>query len=146
LGLLAYLIAGIQMLRDPPVARYHLTIDGNMIESEGITCLIANSGTLGNTGMKLAPTIDVSDGLLDLIVIRQGDLGALLSVAVSVLRGNEDAQPFQHWQAREITLVTDPQQSLQLDGNVVGKTPFTARVAPKGAHIIVPKAVAVEST
>ncbi len=140
LGLLAYLVAGIQTLRDPPVARYHLTLDGNNVESEGITCIVANSGTLGNTGVKLAPTIDVSDGLLDVIVLRQGDLGAILSVAASVLRGNEDAPTLQHWQAREITLVTDPQQTLQLDGDVVGNTPFTAKVVPKGVRIIVPRA------
>ena len=139
LGLLAYLISGIQTLRDPPMAYYHLTLDGNTVESEGITCLVANSGTLGNTGVKLAPTIDVSDGLLDVVVIRQGDLGAMLSVAASVLRGNEDAPPLQHWQAREITLVTDPPQTVQLDGDIVGNTPFTAKVLPKGVRIIVPK-------
>lgn len=146
LGVLAYLVAGIQTLRDPPVARYHLTLDKEKIESEGVTCLVANSGTLGNSGIKLAPTIDVDDGLLDVIVIRQSDLGALVSLAASLLQGNEDAPALQHWQAREIELVTDPQQPLQMDGDVAGKTPFKVKVLPQSAHIIVPKRPASPST
>ncbi len=139
LGLLAYLLSGLQVLRDPPMAHYHLTLDDQAIESDGITCLIANSGNIGNLGVKLAPNIDVADGLLDVVVIRKGDLGALLSVAASVIAGNENAEPLQHWQAREITLKTDPPQTVQLDGDVMGNTPITTRVRPKAAHIIVPK-------
>ncbi len=139
LGLLAYLLAGLQVLRDPPMAHYHLTLDGRRIESDGITCLIANSGNLGNLGLKLAPNIDISDGLLDVVVIRKGDLGALLSVAASVIAGNENAEPLQHWQARQITLATDPAQTVQLDGEVMGSTPITTRLLPGAAHILVPK-------
>ena len=140
LGLLAYFISGIQTLRDPPIAKYHLTLDGKVIELEGVSCLIANSGAVGSLGVRLASNINISDGLLDVVVIGNGDLGAMISVGASLLGGNEDAQPLQHWQAREITLVTDPPQTLQLDGNVMGSTPFTARVVEKAARIIVPKA------
>ena len=141
LGLLAYFISGIQTLRDPPIAKYTLTLDGRTIESDGISCLVANSGALGSLGVKLAPNIDISDGLLDVVIIRNGDLGALLSVAASVIAGTEDAEPLQHWQAHEVTLVTDPPQTVQLDGDVMGTTPFTAKVLPKAARIIVPKHV-----
>ena len=41
LGVLAYLIAGIQTLRDPPVAHYHLTLDNTKVESDGVNCLVA---------------------------------------------------------------------------------------------------------
>jgi len=139
LGLLAYFISGIQTLRDPPLAKYHLTMDGKSLDLEGISCLIANSGALGSLGVKLAPNIGISDGLLDVVVIGNGDMGALLSVAASVISGNEHAAQLQHWQAKEIALVTDPPQTLQLDGDVIGTTPFTAKILPKAIQIIVPK-------
>jgi diacylglycerol kinase family enzyme len=60
-------------------------------------------------------------------------------VAASVLAGNESAPSLQHWQAHEIKLVTEPQQSLQIDGDVVGKTPLTAKILSKATHVIVPK-------
>ena len=140
LGVIAYLLTGLQTLREPPIAHYHLTLDGKHMELDGITCLIANAGTLGNTGVKLAQDIDVSDGLLDVLIIRNADLGSLAALAVSVLSGNKHTPTLEHWQAREITLVADPPQSVQLDGDVMGQTPFTARVLPGAARIIVPKA------
>jgi YegS/Rv2252/BmrU family lipid kinase len=146
LGLLAYFISGIQTLRDPPIARYHLLLDGKQVESEGVSCLIANSGALGSLGVKLAPNIDISDGMLDVVIIRTVDLGNLLTVAASVITGTEDFGPMQHWQAREVTLVTDPPQTVQLDGDVLGTTPFTARVLSRAARIIVPRAPLSQSS
>ncbi|MCC7447944.1 MAG: diacylglycerol kinase family lipid kinase [Anaerolineae bacterium] len=139
LGMVAYLAAGLQAFREPLSARYHLTLDGKSVETEGITCLIANSGAIGQLGLKFVQAVDVSDGLLDVIVIRQGDPGSLLSVAASVITGADNAQPLQHWQAREITLVTDPPQAVQVDGEVMGQTPLHVKVVPGAARIIVPK-------
>ncbi len=139
LGTLAYILAGLQALRDPAVARYHLTLDGQEIKSEGITCMIINSGNLGQAGLKIVPGIDLHDGLLDVIVIRKGDLGSMLSVAASVVTRSGSAHPLQRWQAREIGLVANPPQTVQIDGEILGKTPVTARVLPGALGIIVPK-------
>jgi diacylglycerol kinase (ATP) len=139
LGMLAYLLSGLRGLRKATVTRYQLTLDGKQIESEGIMCLIANSGNIGPFGIKFAQTIDVSDGLLDVIVIRRGNLVTLLSVAISILTRREHVRPFLHWQAREITLATDPPQTVQVDGERFGKTPFTTSVIPQAARVIVPR-------
>lgn len=138
-GILAYVLAGLQALRDPAIARYHLTLDGKQIESKGVTCMIINSGNLGQAGLKIVPGIDLHDGLLDVIVIRKGDLGSMLSVAASVVTRSGSAHPLQRWQAREIDLVVDPPQTVQVDGDVLGKTPMTARILPGALGIVVPK-------
>jgi YegS/Rv2252/BmrU family lipid kinase len=138
-GTLAYTLAALQALREPKVSRYRLTLDGQEVESEGLTCIIANSGSLGVPGLTFAPTILVDDGLLDVIVLRQADLGSLLSLLASVLRGDENAAPLQHWQAREINVVADPPQSVQVDGEMQGTTPLHARIHPRAVEIIVPK-------
>ncbi len=136
-GMLAYWLSGFQALRGPAMARYWLTLDGQQIDTQGITCMIANSGNLGQLGLKLSPSIDVSDGLLDVIVLRRGDLGSFLSVAAHVVARNDDAEPIQHWQAREISLVVDPPQTVQIDGEILGKTPLHVKVMPQAARIIV---------
>lgn len=43
-----------------------------------------------------------------------------------------------HWQAREITVSTDPVQTLIGDGEVWGETPFTATVLPAALRVVVP--------
>ena len=69
-GNFAYLWAAVQNLIQPKVSRYQLVIDGKEIETEGLTCIIANSGNLAQRNLSLIPGIDVSDGLLDVIVIQ----------------------------------------------------------------------------
>ncbi|MGH2371580.1 MAG: diacylglycerol/lipid kinase family protein, partial [Chloroflexota bacterium] len=138
LGTLAYGLAALQALREPPIARYTVTLDGREISTEGITCIVANSGSFGRSGLTLAPAIDVGDGLLDVIVIRKGDLASLLSVAASVLTSQQTAEPLQRWQAREVTVVAKPPQPVTVDGEMAGETPITARVIPQAVRVIVP--------
>jgi YegS/Rv2252/BmrU family lipid kinase len=139
LGTLAYALAALQALREPKVARYTLTLDGETVTSEGLTCIIANSGSVGRTGLALAPRISVSDGLLDVVVLRQADLPALVAVAASIVSGSEPPEPLQHWQARAISVVVDPPQTVQLDGETLGlRAEVRARVLPGAVRVIVP--------
>lgn len=145
MGWLAYALNTLRELADPKVSRYRLTLDGEVIETEGLTCVVANSGIItpnsgvpGRGVLSFAPGISVSDGLLDVVVIRRGDLGSLMAVAASMMAGNEDAEPLQHWQAREVTVEADPPQTIQLDGEILDQTPVTARVLPNALRVIVP--------
>jgi YegS/Rv2252/BmrU family lipid kinase len=146
MGVLAYVLNALRELQNPKVARYDITLDGKRIQTEGLVCLVANSGILspnsgipGRAVLTFAPTISVSDGLLDVVVIQQANLGALLSVAASMVAGNEDAEPLLHWQGREVSVTADPPQSIQLDGEVLGQTPVTARILPQALRVIVPE-------
>ena len=139
LGVLAYGLSAVQALRDPPVSRYRITIDDREIETEGMTCIIANTGSFGKIGLSLAPTIDVSDGRLDVIVVRKADLPSLLSVTASLVAGSENAEPLQHWQGRTVSVVADPPQTVQVDGEVLGETPVSATILPAALRVIVPR-------
>ena len=138
LGPLAYLVSAVQALKDPVFARYQLTLDGEEMAIDGITCIIANAGSFGAVPLSLAPTIDVSDGLLDVVVVNKGDLPALVAVAASIVAGNEDAEPLRHWRAREVAVSADPPQTVQVDGEVWGQTPITVRIVPQAVRVIVP--------
>jgi YegS/Rv2252/BmrU family lipid kinase len=145
MGWVAYALNAIRHLADPKVSHYSLTIDGQTIETEGLVCMVANSGILspnsgipGRAVVTFAPTISVSDGVLDVVVIRRGNLGALLAVAASMVAGNEDAEPLLHWQGREIHVAADPPQTLQLDGEVIGQTPVSACIWPQALRVLVP--------
>lgn len=139
-GTLAYALSALQALRDPTPSRYHMVLDGEEIESEGISCLICNSGSLGRGGLGLSPHISVRDGQLDVLVLRKADLASILAVMKDVMVGNEPTwQNLQHWQASEVTVRAEPNQDVQLDGEVSGQTPLTARVLPGAVKILVPK-------
>jgi YegS/Rv2252/BmrU family lipid kinase len=139
IGVLAYTFSALQALADPPIARYHLELDGESADTEGLTCIIANSGAMGTPGLKLSPNIFINDGLLDVLVVRKADLPALISLAASMVGGKENQSNMQHWQVKEATISSDPPQQLQLDGEMIGQTPITVKVIPRAVRVIVPK-------
>ncbi len=139
LGWLAYALSALQALSEPPSERYLLTLDGQQIETQGLACFIANAGNLGLPGFTLAPTIDMSDGLLDVVVIQQADLASLVSLAVSFIGGSTELDTIQHWQVRQVTIEAEPTQVVQSDGEIIGQTPLTAQILPQALRIIVPE-------
>lgn len=138
LGFLAYWISTIQALREPKISRYVLDLDGEQVEIEGLTCIIANSGNLGLPGLSLASDIDVTDGLLDVLVVRNADIDSFMSLVNSVADAKADALAMPHWKAREVSLFADPPQAVQGDGELWGETPVTANVLHQAARVIVP--------
>ncbi len=116
----------------------YITLDDHTFDVEGVICSIANSGNF-LPGVSLAPGLDVSDGLLDVIIVRSSDLASLLAMASSMLlTKDEKAAPLQHWQAREITVSVDPPQPVQADSEIIGQTPISAKVLPQAVYVMVP--------
>jgi YegS/Rv2252/BmrU family lipid kinase len=138
LGMLAYALSSIRAVANATMVRYRVTVDGQTVEREGVTCVIANAGSFGIPGFNLAPTIDMGDGLLDVLVIRNANLPAIVSLAANVVRSDQSIAPFDHWQAREIEVVAEPDQPAQADGEVLDPGPVCARVLPGAVRFLTP--------
>jgi YegS/Rv2252/BmrU family lipid kinase len=136
MGSLAYILSMLRVVPATPQSHYRITVDGAQFESDGVASLIANSASLGVPGLTLSKTVDIADGLLDVIVIPNTDLTQLVEVAANVA-GVAASLP--HWQGHEITLVADPPQSVECDGEMLEPTPITARVVPGAVRIVVPE-------
>jgi YegS/Rv2252/BmrU family lipid kinase len=137
-GGFAYSLAGLKALKDPPIAHYKLTLDGRVEELEGLWVMVANSASLGAPNLNLVHEIDVGDGLLDVIVVRQRDLDSLLSVATSVADMNKIGKPLPHWQVREVLVEADPPMAVTGDGEIWDPTPLSVSVVPQAVKIVVP--------
>jgi diacylglycerol kinase (ATP) len=119
-----------------------------MVKDEGIACIIANSGNLGLPGLRLASTIEVDDGLLDVIVVNRSDLTAVISLISSMMGQdvvekmedrNDEAEHrlVRHWQARKIRIHTEPSDVVQCDGELIGTTPKEIGVLPAALQVVV---------
>jgi YegS/Rv2252/BmrU family lipid kinase len=138
LGKLAYFVAGMQALPSSEVVRYQFTLDGEEVEAEGAACLVENAGSIGLPDLKLVPGTSISDGLLDLVLTRDVDFGALFSAAASIAGLPEESEELQHWSAREIEIVTEPPEDVVVDGEPWGQTPCTLKVLPEALGVIAP--------
>jgi YegS/Rv2252/BmrU family lipid kinase len=137
-GKLAYLVAALRALPSAKPARFQFTLDGEESHFEGITCVVANAGSVGIPGLSLASEIHIDDGMLDLLAIRDFDLEALSSLAASIAALPPGAAELDHWQAREITIDSDPVQPVVADGEDLGQTPVAVEVVPQAISVIVP--------
>lgn len=123
-GVMAYSIASVKALKESKPVHFHLKLDDEQIEAEGITCQIDNAGNMGIRGFKPARNICVDDGLMDVLV-------------VGLHRGERVVQ---HWQARQIEIEADPPQPVQVDGEMTGATPVSAGIMPGALKVLVRKA------
>ena len=129
-GILAYSIAGLKALKTVPVAKYRITVDGVEHETEGKTCLVDNAGSLGMRNVTASKDISVSDGLLDVVVVRDASVGSLLAVGKKIRGKEPNPDAVKHWQGREITIESDPPQPVTGDGEMWDDTPVSAKVLP----------------
>ena len=143
-GWLAYAFAGLQTLANPERTCYVIEVDGVAVEAEGLACILANSASMGVIGVKIADGVDLSDGLLDVVVVDLPDLSSLMGSAADVAFG-EAPRGLTRWRGKRIRVETRPQQPVLADGEDAGKTPVEASVVPGAIGILVPKAAQASS-
>jgi diacylglycerol kinase family enzyme len=137
-GLLAYGIAGLRALTKVRPLTYALDLDGEMIEAHGLLCTVANSGHLGLPGLSLSPTVNMQDGLLDVIVLRKIDVDALITLLMQTVGRNHGLGKLQHWQVKRARIDVEPAQTVQLDGDNVGISPLEVVCLPTSLKVVVP--------
>ena len=136
-GMLAYSVAALKALKQSKPAHYRITLDGEEVEAEGLACLVDNAGNMGVAGFSAAPNISVSDGLLDVILVRNAGFRSWVAIGESLAKATPDPDSFRHWQARQITIVADPDQPVQVDGEMADRTPVTINVIPQAVRVLV---------
>jgi diacylglycerol kinase family enzyme len=93
---------------------------------------------MGMAGTSPVPGIRVDDGLLDLVVLREKVGQTLLTHDIEhSIRPSDDL--FDHWQARQISIESDPPQPVHIDGEMVGTTPVTIDILPRAIRVLAPR-------
>ena len=136
-GILAYTLAGLKALKDQNKAHFRLVLDGEQIEVDGLACLVDNAGNMGMPGVSPAQDISVSDGLLDVIIVRSTALVNLLMAGPKIHEAGAKDELMYHWQAKHIRIDTSPKEPVQVDGELAGTTPVDIQVVPQAVSVLV---------
>lgn len=143
-GRLAYIRRALRLLRGLQTVRYRITLDDQTVVAYGITCLICNSTNIGAPSMNLSGKTDISDGLLDVIILRDMTVITMTRIMASVLQGllphrKESAPPLDYWQARRVTVAANRRQAVARDGEPMKRAKqVTAYAVPHAVQMIVP--------
>ncbi len=143
IGPLAYPIAAIKaFLKHQPFAG-RLTFpegDHEPAEYERLLQVAVGNGRFYGGGMVVAPGSGIDDRYLDVYAIRLGRKRDLLGVARYLRSGDfVKSESVDHFRTRRIILETEPELSINVDGELVAQTPEEFSVASNALRVIVPE-------
>jgi YegS/Rv2252/BmrU family lipid kinase len=138
-GTLAYFFGKVKAWGESDVVSYVIEMDGVVHEFEAFSVSVVNAGNVGMGSLRLGKDISVSDGLLDLLVLRGKGMKAFGQLG-SAVAGMASGTEIEHAQGRAFRIEARPAQPVQLDGEIFGETPLDIEVVPGALTAIVPAA------
>jgi YegS/Rv2252/BmrU family lipid kinase len=138
LGRLVYVYGALRALAAWEGARFALDVDGDRIEFEGWSVVVANSGFYGG-GMRVAPHARLDDGALDVVWLAESSRAGLVRLLAKVFRGTHvDAPGVSVRRAAEVTVSADRPFTVYADGDPIAGLPVTLRAVPAALKVLVP--------
>jgi len=137
-GVLAYFLGKVQAWGESDVVAYSIEVDGVVYDTEAFAVSVVNAGNVGLGPLRLARDVSVSDGLLDLLVLREKGPRAIGALGVEIVGVPAEDSMIEHVQGRRFTITATPAQPMQIDGEVFGETPVDIEVVPAALTAIVP--------
>lgn len=137
-GPLAYLIGAATVLPDLQDYDTYLTLDDEAPKQlSALNVIVANGRTVAG-GKRVAPLANPEDGLLDVVVIRDGSVMELADVATRLVAGNLAASPIvDTYRARRVRAESVPGMWFNLDGELVTRQPVELEVVPASLKVVV---------
>jgi YegS/Rv2252/BmrU family lipid kinase len=139
----AYVATTFRLMPKLRSTRHLIQVDGIEYETNAALVLVANCGEVIPPYVRLRSGIAPDDGLLDLIVLRADSFTDSVRAVWQLLREGgsgrgAEAGHVGYARGKVITVTTDPPEPVQLDGEPLGETPFTAEVVPGAIRVLVP--------
>ncbi|MFC5381074.1 YegS/Rv2252/BmrU family lipid kinase [Aquipuribacter nitratireducens] len=141
LGPAAYGVALLRAYRHhtPFTATLELDGGGATLRWDDLLQVAVANGRHHGGGATASPTAGIDDGLLDVYAIRAAPVREHVRIARALRDGSFVAhRAVEHVTARAVRLTTDPATPLNLDGEVVGRTPAEFTVDRNAVHVLVP--------
>lgn len=138
-GWVAYLPAALAAFQLPP-ARFSIRVDEERIEALTALVVVANGAAVITPNLRLHSAVASDDGWLDLLVFTATDPPAIAKTLALLAAGRLDDSPLLLTRkARQIDVAADPSLPVQLDGDVVARTPVSFSVVPGGIDLVRPE-------
>ena len=138
-GPLAYLRSAAAALPNLHGYRAEIAFDRSRMRLDVYNIVVANGRYVAG-GLPIAPDADVSDGLLDVVLIPTHPAAKVALVAAEILLGKhltDSAVVFRR--AKKITVRSRPRMWFNVDGELVGTVPAVFEVVPHALNFIVAK-------
>ncbi len=141
IGQMAYYVKGLEKLPSLHPIRVRLESRKEvLLDEEIMVFLIANSRSVGGFD-NIAPEADLSDGKLDVIVVKKLNIAEFIRLATQAVRGEHLKDPnILYFQADYIKATSPGGEKVQLnlDGELGGQLPCVVEALPGHIELFVP--------
>ncbi|AFZ28729.1 hypothetical protein Glo7428_0114 [Gloeocapsa sp. PCC 7428] len=142
-GMLAYVLAGIQELRNLESFETRIETEDKVITLNAAAVTVANAAPPTSVLAQGPAELLIDDGLLDVTIVAPTNTMSAIAAAYNLLQsaysGEVANRPDTGFlRARSIKISTNPPQKVVVDGELVGNTPIDVECVPGGLTIIVP--------
>lgn len=150
-GMMAYVLAGIQQLRNLERFDVEIEMDDKIVSVSAAAITIANAAPATSILAQGGAEVVFDDGLLDLtIVAPKTALGAIATsfeLLSSTLRGTASQRDDVGFlRSKRFKVSTNPPQKVVLDGEVIGSTPIEVECLPGGLTVFAPLIEEIQPT
>lgn len=143
-GTLAYLVAGLQQLRDMEAFEAEIETDDKRIVVSATAITVANAAPPTSILAQGPAGVIFDDGLLDLTVVAPATKAGAIASAYHLLQTALNESPAQredigYLRTRRVKITTHPPQKVVQDGELLGTTPIEVECIPGGLTLLVPR-------
>jgi diacylglycerol kinase (ATP) len=141
LGGLAFVIAGIVVIREFAGTKVQVTIDGCEVNRRAVLVVASNAQLYAGI-VRLATQARLDDGLLDVLIFKGQGFPAILRHIFSVLTKRHLRDPeVEYYQARRVEISAAKPLSVHADDEPFTTTPVEIGIVPGALRVVVPKAL-----
>jgi diacylglycerol kinase family enzyme len=136
----AYVARAVAKLGAVRSVRHRITVDGEAHEVGAAMLLVMNCAELVPPFVRLHRDIEPDDGWLDVVALRADGIGGSFAAVWDLFRGAANGAGRVWWgrgRAIRVEVVSDRPRPVQLDGELIGNTPFETRLLPGALTVLV---------
>ncbi|MBE9178968.1 YegS/Rv2252/BmrU family lipid kinase [Oculatella sp. LEGE 06141] len=143
LGMLAYVISGIQQLRRLESFDAEIETDEQVIKVTASAITVANAAPPTSILAQGPAGVIYDDGLLDLTIVAPANTGGAIAASIHLLQTALSGHAVErddigYLRAKRIKVTTTPPQKVALDGELIGTTPIEVECIPQGLTVFTP--------
>jgi YegS/Rv2252/BmrU family lipid kinase len=142
-GVMAYILAGIQQLRNLQSFDVEVETNDRIIKTTASAVTVANAAPASSVFAQGPAGIIYDDGLLDLTIVAPASKAGAIAAAFHLLQtaatGNAvERDDIGYLRGEKFKISADPPQKVVVDGEMIGMTPIEIHCVPSGLKIFVP--------
>jgi YegS/Rv2252/BmrU family lipid kinase len=137
-GFLSYVVSSLKVYLKIKPAKYRLTIDGDQITQNAFDVTFANASQFGNNAY-IAPLADLSDGFIDVVVVRSFPWYKSAAIGVRLFMKNlHKSQYVKIYKCKNVVLERPSADCAHIDGeSITADKRIEIKIEPSALKVLV---------